>query len=110
MPSARRDSSSTPVHSTDSRKEAAHTELPLCALHTLIEKVRLAEDGWDIREPARVAVAYSEDSRWRNRSEFFQGRAAIVEFLTRKWASEHGYRLIRELGAFHENGIAVRFH
>jgi uncharacterized protein len=78
-------------------------------LSTGIEKVRLAEDGSDIRDPARVAVAYSEDSRWRNRSEFFQGRAAIVEFLTRKWASEHDYRLIRELGAFHENRIAVRF-
>jgi nuclear transport factor 2 (NTF2) superfamily protein len=83
--------------------------LPPFTLATAIEKVRLAEDAWNSRDPAWVALAYSEDSRWRNRSEFLQGRAAIVEFLTRKWASEHDYRLIKELWAFHENRIAVRF-
>ena len=69
---------------------------------TAIEKVRLAEDAWNSRDPARVALAYTGDSRWRSRSEFFHGRAAIVEFLTRKWANELDYRLIKELWAFHE--------
>jgi uncharacterized protein len=83
--------------------------LPPFTLATAIEKVRLAEDAWNSCDPDRVALAYSEDSRWRNRSEFFSGRAAIVEFLTRKWAKELEYRLIKELWAFHENHIAVRF-
>lgn len=83
--------------------------LPPYTLETAIKKVRLAEDAWNTRDPERVAGAYTEDSRWRNRSEFFQGRAAIVEFLKRKWAKEHDYRLIKELWAFHENRIAVRF-
>ncbi len=74
-----------------------------------IKKVRAAEDGWNTRDPNRVALAYSEDSRWRNRSEFFQGRAAIVEFLTRKWATELDYRLIKEMWAFDTDRIAVRF-
>jgi nuclear transport factor 2 (NTF2) superfamily protein len=74
-----------------------------------IKKVRAAEDGWNTRDPNRVALAYSEDSRWRNRSEFFQGRAAIVEFLTRKWAKELDYRLIKEMWAFDSDRIAVRF-
>ena len=69
----------------------------------------MAEDAWNSRDPARVSLAYSEDSRWRNRSEFFEGRAAIVAFLTRKWAKEIDYRLIKELWAFHDNHIAVRF-
>jgi nuclear transport factor 2 (NTF2) superfamily protein len=76
---------------------------------TALEKVRLAEDAWNSRDPARVALAYTRDSRWRNRSEFFHGRVAIVEFLTRKWANELDYRLIKELWAFHENRISVRF-
>jgi hypothetical protein len=83
--------------------------LPPFTLETALEKVRLAEDAWNCRDPARVALAYTEDSRWRNRSEFFHGRAAIVEFLTRKWANELDYRLIKELWAFHENRISVRF-
>jgi len=74
-----------------------------------IEKVRLAEDGWNSRNPEKVALAYTEDSRWRNRSEFIAGRAEIVQFLTRKWAKELDYRLIKELWAFRENRIAVRF-
>ncbi len=74
-----------------------------------IRKVRAAEDGWNTRDPQRVALAYTEDSRWRNRSEFFAGRAAIVEFLTRKWAKELDYRLIKEMWTFGSDRIAVRF-
>jgi uncharacterized protein len=74
-----------------------------------IQKVRLAEDGWNSRDPDKVSLAYSVDSGWRNRSEFVNGRAAIVQFLARKWAKELDYRLIKELWAFHENRIAVRF-
>jgi nuclear transport factor 2 (NTF2) superfamily protein len=69
----------------------------------------MAEDAWNTRDPERVALAYTEDSRWRNRAEFFQGRAAIVEFLHRKWARELDYRLIKELWGFRENRMAVRF-
>ena len=72
-------------------------------------KVRLAEDAWNSRDPARVALAYSPDSRWRNRSEFLQGREAIRAFLTRKWAAELDYRLIKELWAYGPARIAVRF-
>ncbi len=74
-----------------------------------ILKVRLAEDGWNSRDPEKVSLAYAVDSVWRNRAEFVTGRAAIVQFLTRKWARELEYRLIKELWAFHENRIAVRF-
>ncbi len=74
-----------------------------------IQKVRLAEDGWNSRDPAKVALAYSTDSVWRNRAEFCTGREAIVGFLSRKWARELDYRLIKELWAFHDNRIAVRF-
>ncbi len=76
---------------------------------TAIEKVRKAEDAWNTRDPARVALAYTHDSRWRNRSEFLHGRAAIIAFLTRKWAAECDYRLIKELWGFRENRMAVRF-
>ena len=72
-------------------------------------KVRLAEDAWNTRDPARVALAYTTDSRWRNRAEFFEGRAAIEAFLVRKWAREIEYRLIKELWAFADDRIAVRF-
>ena len=74
-----------------------------------VRKVRLAEDGWNSRDPARVSLAYSVDSRWRNRSEFVHGREQIVEFLTRKWGKEQEYRLIKELWAFGDDRIAVRF-
>lgn len=83
--------------------------LPPFSLETATQKVRLAEDGWNSRDPARVALAYSEDTRWRNRSEFCQGRAAAEQFLERKWARELDYRLIKEIWAFSENRIAVRF-
>jgi len=73
------------------------------------QKVRLAEDAWNTREPERVALAYTPDSIWRNRAEFIHGREAIVQFLKRKWSKELDYRLIKELWAFHENRIAVRF-
>src|SRR5258708_38344312 len=73
------------------------------------QKARMAEDAWNSLDPERVALAYTEDSRWRNRSEVFHGRAAIVAFLTRKWAKEHEYRLIKDLWAFDANRIAVRF-
>jgi uncharacterized protein len=76
---------------------------------TAIQKVRLAEDGWNTREPEKVALAYSLDSRWRNRSEFLNGRQDIIAFLTRKWAKELEYRLIKELWAFTDTRIAVRF-
>jgi uncharacterized protein len=76
---------------------------------TAIQKVRMAEDGWNNKDPARVALAYTEDSIWRNRAEFLQGRAEIEAFLVRKWARELDYRLIKELWAFHINRIAVRF-
>ena len=76
---------------------------------TAAQKVRMAEDAWNTRDPERVAAAYTEDSRWRNRAEFIQGRAQIVSFLQRKWARELDYRLIKELWAFHGNHIAVRF-
>lgn len=76
---------------------------------TARQKVRMAEDAWNSRDPERVSLAYTEDSTWRNRSEFFQGRVAIVEFLTRKWAGEIDYRLIKGLWAFSGNRIAVRF-
>jgi len=74
-----------------------------------ITKVRRAEDAWNTREPERVALAYTPDSRWRNRSEIFRGRPAIVEFLTRKWSKELDYRLIKEMWAFDADRIAVRF-
>src|SRR5262249_42293278 len=73
------------------------------------QKVRMAEDAWNTRDPKRVALAYTPNSRWRNRAEFPSGRAQIVEFLTRKWARELDYRLIKELWAFDGSRIAVRF-
>jgi uncharacterized protein len=76
---------------------------------TAIEKVRKAEDGWNSRDPHRVSLAYTVDSRWRNRAEFPTGRQQIVEFLTRKWNRELEYRLIKELWAFTDSRIAVRF-
>jgi nuclear transport factor 2 (NTF2) superfamily protein len=83
--------------------------LPPFTHETAAQKARVAEDAWNSRDPERVALAYSADSRWRNRAEFFSGREAIVQFLRRKWARELDYRLIKELWAFHENRIAVRF-
>ena len=82
---------------------------PPFSRETAMQKVRMAEDGWNNRDPEKVALAYTADSQWRNRNEFLKGRAEIVEFLKRKWAKEHEYRLIKELWAFEGNRIAVRF-
>jgi uncharacterized protein len=83
--------------------------LPPFTLETAVEKVRLAEDAWNTRKPEQVVLAYSEDSRWRNRAEFINGRAEIVAFLQRKWSRELDYRLIKELWAYEQDRIAVRF-
>jgi uncharacterized protein len=83
--------------------------LPPFTLETATAKVQAAEDAWNTRDPERVALAYTEDSEWRNRSEFLSGRAAIREFLQRKWAKELDYRLKKQLWCFMDNRIAVRF-
>lgn len=95
----------------DSRKIAFmdRPPLPPFTADSAAQKVRMAEDGWNSRDPARVALAYTPDSRWRNRSEFLEGRPAIEAFLARKWARELDYRLIKELWAFTDSRIAVRF-
>ncbi|MGW9134216.1 nuclear transport factor 2 family protein [Streptomyces sp. NPDC055681] len=87
----------------------ARPPVPPFTRETAIEKVRLAEDGWNTRDPEKVSLAYTVDSRWRNRAEFVTGRDEIVAFLTRKWNRELDYRLIKELWAFDGNRIAVRF-
>ena len=92
-----------------SQDPEARPPFPPFTLETAKQKVRMAEDGWNTREPERVARAYTTDSRWRNRAEFFSGREKIVEFLTRKWQRELDYRLIKEIWAFGDNRIAVRF-
>jgi nuclear transport factor 2 (NTF2) superfamily protein len=83
--------------------------LPPFTRETAVAKVRAAENGWNTRDPARVALAYTEDSSWRNRAEFVRGRIEIITFLTRKWNRELDYRLIKELWAFDGNRIEVRF-
>lgn len=83
--------------------------LPPFTAETAAQKARMAEDAWNSRDPARVALAYTEDSRWRNRAEIFTGRPAIAAFLERKWQRELDYRLIKEVWAFTGNRIAVRF-
>ena len=88
---------------------AARPPLPPFTEQTAAEKARLAEDAWNSRDPARVALGYTPDSRWRNRAEFINGRAEIEAFLRRKWARELDYRLIKELWTFAGNRIAVRF-
>lgn len=83
--------------------------LPPFTRETAMQKVRMAEDGWNSRDPERVSMVYTEDSQWRNRAEFPRGRQQIVEFLTRKWLREKEYRLIKELWAYEGSRIAVRF-
>ena len=83
--------------------------VPPFTRESAIQKVRLAEDGWNSRDPQRVSLAYTVDSKWRNRAEFVNGREQIVSFLTRKWVRELDYRLIKELWAFDDARIAVRF-
>jgi nuclear transport factor 2 (NTF2) superfamily protein len=83
--------------------------LPPFTAETAAQKARAAEDGWNCRDPERVALAYTADSRWRNRAEFFAGRPAIIDFLRRKWAKELDYRLIKQVWAWQDSRIAVRF-
>jgi nuclear transport factor 2 (NTF2) superfamily protein len=89
--------------------DAPRPPLPPFTAETAAQKARMAEDAWNSRDPQRVSLAYTSDSSWRNRAEFIQGREQIVEFLTRKWARELDYRLIKEVWAFGDNRIAVRF-
>ncbi len=92
-----------------SQTDEPRPPLPPFDLEGAVQKVRMAEDAWNSRDPAKVSLAYTVDSVWRNRSEFLQGRDAIVQFLTRKWAKELDYRLIKELWAHSDRRIAVRF-
>lgn len=91
------------------KEDTRRPPFPPFSHETAIQKVRLAEDGWNSRNPEKVALAYTEDSRWRNRSEFIHGRGEIIAFLRRKWAKELDYRLIKELWTYENNRIAVRF-
>ena len=102
------DKTSTDKTSTD-KTNTDKPPFPPFSRETAIQKVRAGEDGWNGRDPEKVAAAYTVDSWWRNRSEFVEGRAAIIEFLRRKWARELEYRLIKEMWAFDESRIAVRF-
>jgi nuclear transport factor 2 (NTF2) superfamily protein len=88
---------------------AATVISPPFTLETAIRKARMAEDAWNTRDPQRVALAYTEDSKWRNRDEFFQGRPAIIAFLERKWQRESDYRLIKEVWCHGTDRISVRF-
>lgn len=89
--------------------QASRPPLPPFTRETAIQKVRLAEDGWNSRDPAKVALAYTLDTRWRNRAEFIHGREQAEAFLERKWRKELDYRLIKELWAFTDNRLAVRY-
>jgi hypothetical protein len=89
--------------------DAERPPLPPFTEESATAKVRMAEDGWNSRDPERVALAYTADSQWRNRAKFITGRAAIVAFLTHKWHHEQTYRLIKQLWTFYDNRIAVRF-
>ena len=97
------------MSSPDAGSVEARPPVPPFRHDDAVTKVRKAEDAWNTRDPERVSLAYTPDSRWRNRSEIFQGRPAIVEFLTRKWVRELDYRLIKEMWAFDDDRIAVRF-
>jgi nuclear transport factor 2 (NTF2) superfamily protein len=99
----------TPHEHQEVQMSEARPPLPPFTEETVTQKIRAAEDAWNTRDPERVSLAYTVDSQWRNRSEIFQGRPKIVEFLTRKWNRELDYRLIKELWAYTGNRIAVRF-
>lgn len=94
---------------TQSSASGTRPPVPPFTREMAIQKARMAEDAWNTRDPQRVSLAYTEDSVWRNRSEFLRGREEIVAFLQRKWAREADYRLIKEVWAWHDNRIAVRF-
>lgn len=89
--------------------EIARAPFPPFTRETALQKIRAAEDAWNSRDPARVALAYTIDSEWRNRDRFLRGRAEIIDFLTTKWTREEDYRLVKDLWAFTDNRIAVRF-
>ena len=91
------------------QNDVARPPLPPFTRETAMQKVRMAEDGWNSRDPVKVSLAYTVDSQWRNRTDFPNGREEIVQFLTRKWQRELEYRLIKELWAYEGNRIAVRF-
>lgn len=91
------------------QQDTPRAPLPPFSFEDAVTKVRMAEDAWNSRDPARVALAYTRDTAWRNRDEFLNGRAEVEAFLTRKWAKENGYRLIKEIWSHAENRIAVRF-
>jgi nuclear transport factor 2 (NTF2) superfamily protein len=91
------------------QQETPRPPLPPFSYEDAVIKVRKAEDAWNTKNPGAIALAYSPDSSWRNRDEIFQGRAAIVEFLERKWLKEQEYRLIKEIWTYGDNRIAVRF-
>lgn len=91
------------------REKQMKPPLPPFTAETAAQKARAAEDAWNGRNPEKVSLAYTEDSTWRNRSEFIRGREAIVDFLTRKWAKENDYRLIKQVWTFADNRIAARF-
>jgi len=95
-------------HNTQQQFKPTNIKPPF-TLETALAKVQAAEDAWNTCDPERVALAYSEDSQWRNRNEFFQGRKAIKEFLARKWKKEQHYKLMKELWAYTDNRISVRF-
>jgi uncharacterized protein len=97
------------TESAKTKVDAPRPPLPPFTKETANQKVRLAEDAWNTRDPQKVALAYTSDSRWRNRAEFPNGREEIIQFLTRKWTRELDYRLIKELWVFEGNRIAVRF-
>jgi nuclear transport factor 2 (NTF2) superfamily protein len=97
------------IEARQASEQATRPPLSPFTRETAIQKVRLAEDSWNSRDPDRVALAYTVDTRWRNRSEFVNGRQEIIAFLTRKWAKELDYRLIKELWTFEGPRIAVRF-
>jgi nuclear transport factor 2 (NTF2) superfamily protein len=90
-------------------QEEIKPPLPPFDMETALQKVQMAEDAWNSKDPERVCMAYTIDSEWRNRTEFINGREAIKEFLKRKWAKELGYKLKKELWGFRENRMAVRF-
>ena len=94
---------------TNATADQPRPPFPPFTAETAAQKVRMAEDAWNTRDPERVSLAYTPDSQWRNRAEFANGRAEIIAFLTRKWARELDYRLTKELWAFDDNRIAVRF-
>jgi len=91
------------------KKDGQDLIVPPFTKESALAKVQAAEDGWNSRDPQRVAKAYSVDCVWRNRTEFFQGREAIIDFLTRKWQHENHYKLMKELWSFTDNRISVRF-